>query len=65
MQRDLDEKFRNRRQVKRMEIDEIESRIQELSSQSLTELETAELLELLKIAVEYHSNNDLIDMEAH
>jgi hypothetical protein len=65
MQRDLDEKFRSRRQVKRMEIDEIESRIQELSSQSLTELETVELLELLKIAVEYHSNNDLIDMEAH
>jgi hypothetical protein len=48
-----------------MEIDEIESRIQELSSQPLTELETGELLQLLKIAVEYHSNNDLIDLEAH
>jgi len=36
-----------------------------LSTQPLTELETGELLQLLKIAVEYHSNNDLLDLEAH
>lgn len=48
-----------------MEIDEIESRIKELSSMPLTESETRELLKMLKTAVEYHSNNDLIDVEAH
>jgi hypothetical protein len=48
-----------------MEIDEIESRIQELSSMPLTESETGELLQMLKTAVEYHSNNDLLDLEAH
>ncbi len=48
-----------------MEIDEIESRIQQLSSMPLTESETDELLQMLKTAVEYHSNNDLLDLEAH
>jgi len=48
-----------------MEIDEIESLIKEMSNMPLTESENGELLQMLKIAVEYHSNNDLLDVEAH
>ena len=49
-----------------MEIDEIESRIMEMwASTSLSQTATVELLQLLKTAVEYHSNNDLLDLEAH
>ena len=65
MNQDYNEKMRNRRQTKKMEIDEIESQIKELSSMPLTESETGELLQMLKTAVEYHSNNDLLDLEAH